>query len=808
VFVAEKSGVIKVFDDLGDATPDVFADLRTQVYDHGDRGLLGLALDPEFPGDPYVYALYTYDHVLGDPEPAPRWGAPDTTGDFCPQAAEEEFESDDCLVSGRLVRLTASEGGAGNKAIEASGDAVQTQLAEGWCQQFSSHSVGALDFGPEGALYAGGGDGASFTGADYGQWGNPPNPCGDPADYGGSLRSQNTGNLGGTIIRIDPNSGAAWPGNPLDGVGGADARIVAYGFRNPFRFTTDPDSGEMYVGNVGSSEIEEIDRFAAPPVEAFNSGWPCYEGLERQFLFKDLEQPVCESLYAQGPEGFSQPLFHYSHAEEVVAGDECPFQAGSAISGMDFYEGSEFPARYEGALFFSDSVRGCVYAMLSGDGGRPDPASVELFMRDASIYPGVEVKQGPDGALYYATLFGDEQYGDGGIRRITYAPGAPTARLSATPQWGEAVPLPVELDAGASSDPQGGALTYEWELDEDEEFDEGGGATRSLELSEDRNYEVAVRVEDGEGLTSVARLTLYPGDEPPTVEVTKPEPSDSWGVGDEIGFEGEAGDFEGGYLGGKSYRWTMRLAHCPTGPENCHKHPLQTVSGSTFGDFTAPDHDYPSYIEVTAQVTDERGLTASDTVTIQPRTVGLQIASSPAGIPLTAGLVSQAAPFTLTAIEDSKVVLAAPQSAQLGGAEYVFDSWSDGGERVHSVIASAPGEYEARYAEVPGPPAPPAPSSPDDEARDVAPPTTSIRSHPPKRTRKRVARFGFASSEAGSTYRCSLDRRRFRRCAARQAFRRLKPGRHELRVYAVDAAGNRDRTPARFVWRVLRAKAR
>ena len=74
VFVAEKSGLIKVFDSLSDPTPTVFANLRTQVYNHADRGLLGIALDPDFPAKPYVYVLYTYDAAIGGT--APRWGSP------------------------------------------------------------------------------------------------------------------------------------------------------------------------------------------------------------------------------------------------------------------------------------------------------------------------------------------------------------------------------------------------------------------------------------------------------------------------------------------------------------------------------------------------------------------------------------------------------------------------------------------------------------------------------------------------------------------------------------------------------------
>ena len=82
VFVAEKSGLIKVFDNLSDTTPTVFADLRTKVHNFWDRGLLGLALDPNFPTNPYVYVLYTYDAPIGGT--APRWGTAGVTSDACP----------------------------------------------------------------------------------------------------------------------------------------------------------------------------------------------------------------------------------------------------------------------------------------------------------------------------------------------------------------------------------------------------------------------------------------------------------------------------------------------------------------------------------------------------------------------------------------------------------------------------------------------------------------------------------------------------------------------------------------------------
>ena len=81
IFVAEKSGLVKVFDSLTDTTPDIFADLRTKVFNYWDRGLLGLALAPNFPADPYVYVLYTHDALIGGT--APLFGTPNTSSDNC-----------------------------------------------------------------------------------------------------------------------------------------------------------------------------------------------------------------------------------------------------------------------------------------------------------------------------------------------------------------------------------------------------------------------------------------------------------------------------------------------------------------------------------------------------------------------------------------------------------------------------------------------------------------------------------------------------------------------------------------------------
>lgn len=846
VFVATKPGLIWVYENLSDATPELFADLRTQVYDTGDRGLLGIALDPEFDsGRPYVYALYTYDHILGEASPAPKWGSPEHTGDPCP----ELNGGDACLVSGRLVRLTAE----GSHAAPSASAPDQDQLLEGWCQQFSSHSIGDLRFGPEGALYVSGGEGGSFSSADYGQLGTEPNPCGDPpspkgtaltspASEGGSLRSQNLHNLSGKILRIDPDTGEGLSGNPLFGSSDANTRrIIGAGFRNPFRFAFDPATGELYSDNVGSSEIEEIDRFPAPSPTLYNSGWPCYEGPEHQFQFKELNFNVCESLYAAEAAGHpetSEPFFYYSHGHSVSTGDECPLESGSALGGISVYEGNQFPSKYKGALFFTDSVRGCVWVMYPGEDGRPDPVTTERFLREGKIYPAVDIEEGPGGYLYYADLFGNESFGAGAIHKISYAPGAPTARLSANPPYGTTLPLHVTFDAGASTDPQGEPLEYEWDLDGNGSFETDGGVSHEVAYDDSENHTVAVRVRDSENLTSVARVTVYPGDAPPSIEIEEPAPTLKWSVGDTIEMYAVGRDWEGDEIYEPlRYSWSTRLLHCPNPaePTQCHAHPLGTFSGVELESFVAPEHDYPSRIEITATFTDARGMTAAETVTLYPNTAELTIASSPPGIELTAGLAQGLAPFTFTAIEKAHVLLSAPETAQIGDTNYTFQGWSDSGERLHTITVGGDQTYTASYAEETGEEEQPGEEEKGEEeqpkeepakggesapgatrstalpspqpAPPVTPPEARLGRHPAARTKKSTATFTFSSSLPGATFDCKLDRKPKAGCRSPRTYKKLKPGKHTFKVWA-SAGVLADTTPVKYSWKVLPPKRR
>jgi glucose/arabinose dehydrogenase len=426
VFVGEQSGRIIVFDSLSDQTGSLFADLSTEVHSYSERGLMDIAVDPQFPRRPYVYALYTLDARIG--EQPPLWGTPGKLSDPCP--GPEGGTVDGCIGSGRLSRLTA----VGNKGTD------ERVLIEDWCVQFNTHTVGSMAFAPDGSLYVSAGDGGDWRKTDYGQFGKPVNPCGDPPGgvgqaagpdlaEGGSLRAQSPlrkpGSpitLDGTVIRVDPDTGKALPDNPWASSRDANLRrIVAFGLKNPFRMTLDPSGKELWIGDVGHITWEEVDRLSVPVRKPVNFGWPCYEGRGRQTAYNPVNDlnpegfqiattGRCQALYDQGDDSVEPPYFAYRHYLTVTPADGCPY-AGTAISGLARYQGDRYPEEYRGALFFADFSRGCIWAMLAGDDGMPDPTHKMRFRWNAAA---ADLTIGPGGDLFYVDLIHGE------LRRIVY----------------------------------------------------------------------------------------------------------------------------------------------------------------------------------------------------------------------------------------------------------------------------------------------------------------------------------------------------------------------------------------------------
>ena len=524
VFVPEKSGLIYVYQNLLDANPQVFVDLREVVHDYWDRGLLGFALDPRFPEQPYVYVQYAYNGGLfpgSDPVPwEPRWPSCPANNPFCgvgggtddcPDPPGATNPGGGCVISGHVSRLEVTGNTAGNELV----------LVEDWYQQFPSHSIGTIKFGPDGYLYAGGGDGASFNYHDLGQTGNADWPDErSPVNEGGSLRSQGLEDepaytdqvwLDGSISRIDPATGAGVPGNPLfGGSNTANAqRIIAYGFRNPFRFTFRPGTGgELWMGDVGENAWEEINVIPALPTSGNgtlkNFGWPCYKGRGHHDGFSG---PICNRLYSGNDTGGrtpqSQPWYTYDHSH-----------GSSDVTGLAFYEGTSYPAQYQNSLFFADNSRTIIFNVPYADAnedGIPDPPTdnnATAFFGGANA-TAVYLTMGPGGDLFFANI------NNGKISRISYCADhcsnqSPSAAIALDAgSTADGAPRTIAFTAANSIDPNAGdALTYDWDLDGDGTFGDASGVTASRFYPTEGSYLVAVRVSDQAGASDVQSMLV------------------------------------------------------------------------------------------------------------------------------------------------------------------------------------------------------------------------------------------------------------------------------------------------------------
>lgn len=606
LLIAEKSGVIKVYDSVDDPAPTVSTGLHVNVHNYADRGLLGMALDPDFPASPYVYVLYAYDHQPGTPAgQVPRWGNGRDLSDPCPPPSPGA--KPECAIDGRLSRLTvAADGTVGEE---------KPLIDDGWCFQYSSHGTGTVEFGPDGYLYASAGEGASFEVLDAGVSGS----CNDPAGEGGSLRSQDLRTSGdplgldGTVIRVDKTTGAGAPGNPLAGSADPNARrIVAQGLRNPFRFTVRRAADgtiEVYVLDVGWRSAEEVDRFRLGAAQPANFGWPCYEGPERNAAWDAADVGICEGLYAEGPGAVQAPFFHYLHGQPIFPGDTCTRSSGSAASALTFLpEDSPYPGPLDGALLVGDYARNCLWSHPALAGGDPDDGSPTPFAQ--GVGTPVMLQSGPGGEIHYLEIF-DEASGVGRLHRIRYNQ-APEALVEADRTYGPA-PLTVRLDGSRSTDStdSSGSLGYAWDLDADGAFDDSDQPRPTWTYTDGTaNVPVRLRVTDSAGASDTADLELQPGNEPPVPVISTPAGM-SVRPGDVVGFAGAATDGQQGTLPPESLAWSLTTRHCPQ--DGCHTHPEGEWTG-TSGQFVVAEHERPSHLLLTLRATDERGLSCTASV--------------------------------------------------------------------------------------------------------------------------------------------------------------------------------------------------
>jgi PKD repeat protein len=327
--------------------------------------------------------------------------------------------------------------------------------------------------------------------------------------------------------------------------------------------------------------------------------------------------------------------------------------------------------------------------------GLPNPADL-VTIKSGGGGP-VNLVSGPGGDIFYPGLNDDR------LHRITYTSGnlSPTAVLQANPTTGPS-PLTVNFNGSGSSDPEGQTLAYAWDLDGDGAFDDSTAANPSFTYSASGNVTVRLRVTDGQGLADVDSVIVSVNNAAPTPTITAPQSSFTWKVGDTIAFSGSASDPQDGSVPPSGLTWTVVMHHCPS---NCHTHDIQEFAGVASGSFTAPDHEYPSHLELRLTATDSGGLQGTASVLLNPQPVTLTFQSSPTGLALAVNGVSGATPFTRTVIIGSVNSVSAPAPQTLGATTYGFSSWSDGGAQVHSVTAPASAAtYTATYTPATGAP--------------------------------------------------------------------------------------------------------
>ena len=292
IFVVEQAGRIRILDN-GFVLPSPFLDISPNVVCCGEQGLLSVAFPPGFASKGYFYVNYTGIPV------APAVVAPTV-----------------------IARYRVSADNA-NVADPASEEMILTIP-----QPYANHNGGQLAFGPDGYLYVGMGDGGSG---------------GDPLNNG-----QTPGTLLGKLLRIDVEAGVVPYGipstNPFLGMAGYREEIWALGLRNPWRFSFDRLTGDLYIGDVGQGAVEEVDVQPAGSPGGQNYGWNIMEG------------GGCYNSAACNTAGLTLPIATYDHSQ------------GCSVTGGAVYRGTALPA-LQGIYFYGDYCSGRIWGLRMGDAG-------------------------------------------------------------------------------------------------------------------------------------------------------------------------------------------------------------------------------------------------------------------------------------------------------------------------------------------------------------------------------------------------------------------------------------------------------
>jgi glucose/arabinose dehydrogenase len=648
MLVASQPGQLRLYEG-SELLPTPALDLSGRVCSNYERGLLGVAVDPDFATNRYVYVYYTFD----------KFGA-------CPRGQPSDPEN----PINRVSRFVMN-----GDTVDLSSERV---LIDNIPSPNGNHNGGDLKFGKDGYLYVSVGDG----GCDY---------AGDSGCAGANDASRDRNVLLGKVLRVTRNGGIP-PDNPFQEgesarcaeTGRTDAgrdcqETFAWGFRNPFRMGFDPDAQgtRFFVNDVGQNAWEEVNRVQA----GADYGWNLCEGTH-----DNSSRPG--SVDCSGA-AYTPPVHEYGH------------DAGcSSITGAAFVpDNVSWPERYDDSYLFGDYVCGKIFEL------RPDAAG-DLVRTEfvAGLETGGPVDMafdpfGENPGLYYTT------YANGGeVHRVAHvddAGGAPSAVLDADPTSG-AVPLTVAFDGSGSSGSSGEALTYLWDFGDGSPPQTTDTPTTRHTYSESGTYTATLTVRDPSGAEDTAKVRIEAGNRPPRPEIESPVEDQTFAVGENIVLRGNATDPEDGSLGGGNLSWRVLQHH-----NNSHTHPYLSPTAGDSVEITAPAPEdlfatdpAGNYLEVRLTATDSAGLSRTVTRVVRPNAVDVTLESQPSGIPLSVNGTTVDAPKTLTSWEAYELEVSAPRQIVLAETTHLFEGWSDGGAPRHVIVTGAePRTYTASYTQ-------------------------------------------------------------------------------------------------------------
>ncbi len=451
-----------------------------------------------------------------------------------------------------------------------------------------------------------------------------------------TLRALDLDDVHGKVLHLMPD-GSGVPDNPFfDAARPRAARslVFALGLRSPFRFSLDPGTGLPVLGDVGKNTTEEIDLVRP----GYSFGWPCWEGSKPTAGYADLAQ--CAGVTT------TAPVWEYPHAG-----------SGAAVVGGVVYTGDSYPTAYRGRYFFGDYIDQKLWTLAFSPAGVLTTAPEASGFGNAIGKP-VRFSAAPGGDIVFADISSAR------LRRLVYAPGnaAPTAEFTSTASPATRI---VTLDASGSSDRDGDALTYTWDLG-DGTAAEGRTVSHAYAVDPD-HFTVTLTVSDPLHATATTAATVWPGNHAPVLDVAWPDPAATYAVGELVHATASATDQEDGAL---VVRWSSRLVHCYA-VTDCHDHFGATSTGPTL-DLAMDGHEGDTTLWITASATDSKGAVASDEFQVLPRQHRVTIASTwPAAFTIgdeqvTSGLFTEGLSLTIVAPERGHDGLS------------VFHAWGDG----------------------------------------------------------------------------------------------------------------------------------